>query len=92
MAAGEKTDVPVEATASHVAAPKGSEAHGAGEASTALQIERDMSMRDTFRFWPKAIFFSFMLSLAIIMEVSSHFLLANKKKAKSFVNRGKCGD
>ncbi|QBZ55491.1 hypothetical protein PoMZ_00389 [Pyricularia oryzae] len=87
MAADEKTDVPVEATASHVAAPKGSEAHGAGEASTALQIERDMSMRNTFRFWPKAIFFSFMLSLAIIMEAYDLNLMSNFYPFPAFKNR-----
>lgn len=67
--ADEKTETPVAATAAHVGAPAASS--GAGEATTALQIERDMSMRDTFRFWPKAIFFSFMLSMSIVMEVSN---------------------
>lgn len=40
-----------------------------GEAITAMQNERQMSVRDSFRFWPKAILFSFIISLAIIMEV-----------------------
>lgn len=40
-----------------------------GEAITAMQNERQMSVRDSFRFWPKAILFSFVISLAIIMEV-----------------------
>lgn len=35
----------------------------------AMQVERDMSLKDSLRFWPKAIIFSLVISLAIIMEV-----------------------
>jgi hypothetical protein len=38
-------------------------AHGA------LDAERNISLKDSFRLWPKAILFSFLLSLAIVMEV-----------------------
>lgn len=34
-----------------------------------VDAERDMSIRDAFRIWPKAIAFSFIISLTIIMEV-----------------------
>ena len=37
-------------------------------AQQAIVNERDMSLRDTLRLWPKAILFSFFLSLCIIME------------------------
>lgn len=39
------------------------------DAITAMNNERQMSVRDSFKFWPKAILFSFVISLAIIMEV-----------------------
>ncbi|KAF6826058.1 MFS maltose permease [Colletotrichum plurivorum] len=48
-----------------------------GEAITAMQIERQMSVRDSFRFWPKAILFSFIISLAIIMEGYDTNLMSN---------------
>ena len=35
----------------------------------AMQVERDMTLKDSLRFWPKAIIFSLVISLAIIMEV-----------------------
>lgn len=37
----------------------------------AMRLERQMTVRQSLRFWPKAILFSFIVSLAIIMEVSS---------------------
>lgn len=39
-------------------------------ADGALDAERNISLKDSFRLWPKAIIFSFLLSLAIVMEVS----------------------
>lgn len=35
----------------------------------AMQVERDMTLRNCLRFWPKAILFSLVISIAIIMEV-----------------------
>lgn len=55
-----------------------------GEAITAMQIERQMSVRDSLRFWPKAIMFSFVISLAIIMEVSRTDLCSSKPLLISF--------
>lgn len=37
--------------------------------SLAMTAEREMTIRQSLRFWPKAILFSFIISLAIIMEV-----------------------
>lgn len=54
-----KTELDVVPTVSH------GEPH---DAATAINNERQMSVRDSFRFWPKAIAFSFVISLAIIME------------------------
>jgi SP family general alpha glucoside:H+ symporter-like MFS transporter len=54
-----KTELDVRPTVSH------GEPH---DAVTAIDNERQMSIRDSFRFWPKAIAFSFVISLAIIME------------------------
>ncbi|KAL0945005.1 MFS maltose permease [Colletotrichum truncatum] len=48
-----------------------------GEAITAMQIERQMTVRESFRFWPKAILFSFIISLAIIMEGYDTNLMSN---------------
>ena len=39
------------------------------EVTVAIDNERAMSLRDTFRFWPKAIAFSLIISLTVIMEV-----------------------
>lgn len=35
----------------------------------AMQVERDMTLKNSLRLWPKAILFSLVISLAIIMEV-----------------------
>lgn len=51
--------------------------HDQGDAITAMQIERGMSVRDSLRFWPKAIIFSFIISLAIIMEGYDTNLMSN---------------
>lgn len=48
------------------------------ETDVALNNERQMSVRDTFRFWPKAILFSFVISLSIIMEVGLGLLSSTK--------------
>lgn len=60
------TKLAVEPKNDLAAAVSHGEAHDAG---AAINIERQMSVRDSFRFWPKAIGFSFVISLAIIMEV-----------------------
>jgi MFS transporter, SP family, general alpha glucoside:H+ symporter len=67
---------PQEKVASTEAAPAVNTHNGVGgEITEALKIEREMSVRDSFRFWPKAILFSFVLSLAIIMEVNQDLRL-----------------
>ncbi|WYZ44713.1 hypothetical protein EsH8_VIII_000029 [Colletotrichum jinshuiense] len=58
-----------------------------GEAITAMQIERQMSVRDSLRFWPKAIMFSFVISLAIIMEGYDTNLMSNFYAFPAFKNR-----
>lgn len=40
-----------------------------GATCLAMRAEREMTIRQSLRFWPKAILFSFVISLAIIMEV-----------------------
>ena len=54
---------------------------------TAINIERQMSVRDSFRFWPKAIGFSFIISLAIIMEGYDTNLMSNFYAYPPFRNR-----
>lgn len=44
-------------------------------ADGALDAERNISLKDSFRLWPKAIIFSFLLSLAIVMEVRDNTAL-----------------
>ncbi|EXF80193.1 sugar porter family MFS transporter [Colletotrichum fioriniae PJ7] len=58
-----------------------------GEAITAMQNERQMSVRDSFRFWPKAILFSFIISLAIIMEGYDTNLMSNFYAFPAFMKR-----
>lgn len=53
----------------------------------AINTERDMSIRDTLRLWPKAILFSFFLSLAIIMEGYDTNLMSNFYPYPAFKNR-----
>ncbi|KAI8311075.1 Maltose permease MAL31 [Colletotrichum sp. SAR11_59] len=61
--------------------------HNQGEAITAMQIERGMSVRDSLRFWPKAVMFSFIISLAIIMEGYDTNLMSNFYVFPAFANR-----
>lgn len=49
------------------------------DANIAVGTERGMSVRDSLRLWPKAIVFSFFISLAIIMEVHSPLTLFQHK-------------
>lgn len=53
----------------------------------AIKTEREMSLRDTLRLWPKAILFSFFLSLAIIMEGYDTNLMSNFYPYPAFKNR-----
>lgn len=65
--------------------PQETEGHALGDERTvghggpktvvdAIDAEREMSVKDSFRFWPKAILFSFVISTAIIMEVGARLL------------------
>lgn len=47
-----------------------------------VDSERDMSLRDAFRLWPKAILFAFIISLTIIMEVSTYHTHTNTKRMR----------
>lgn len=47
------------------------EAQVLDDANIAVGTERGMTVRDSLRLWPKAVIFSFFISLAIIMEVHS---------------------
>lgn len=47
------------------------------DASTAADSERKMSLLEGIRLYPKAIFFSFALSLAVVMEGYDTWLLSN---------------
>ncbi|KAH7368721.1 alpha glucoside transporter [Plectosphaerella cucumerina] len=73
-----KTELDVRPTVSH------GEPH---DAVTAIDNERQMSIRDSFRFWPKAIAFSFVISLAIIMEGYDTNLMSNFYAYPPFRNR-----
>ena len=53
----------------------------------AIKTEREMTLRDTLRLWPKAILFSFILSLAIIMEGYDTNLMSNFYAYPAFKNR-----
>ncbi|KAH8897244.1 maltose permease MAL31 [Thozetella sp. PMI_491] len=64
-------------------APQGG---GPGEAIEAINNERQMTLRDTFRFWPKAIGFSLLLSLAVIMEGYDTNLMSNFYAFPAFKN------
>ncbi|KAM0331400.1 hypothetical protein ACHAQA_003073 [Verticillium albo-atrum] len=48
-----------------------------GATSLAMRAEREMTIRQSLRFWPKAILFSFVISLAIIMEGYDTNLMSN---------------
>lgn len=45
--------------------------HIEGGATVPVDTERDMTVKDALRLWPKAILFSFLISMAIIMEVNT---------------------
>lgn len=47
------------------------------DARAAAQLERKMTFREGVKLYPKAIFFSFAISLAVIMEGYDTFLLGN---------------
>jgi len=53
----------------------------------AIANERQLSFRDTLRLWPKAIMFSFVISLAVIMEGYDTNLLGNFYAFPEFKNR-----
>lgn len=59
----------------------------ADEATHAIQLERDLSLRDTFKLYPRAIMFSFIISLAVIMEGYDTNLMGNFYPYPSFKNR-----
>ncbi|KAG7149624.1 Alpha-glucosides permease MPH3 like protein [Verticillium longisporum] len=46
-------------------------------ATLATRLERQMTVRQSLRFWPKAIMFSLIVSLAIIMEGYDTNLMSN---------------
>lgn len=52
----------------------------------AIKNEREMSLRDTIRLWPKAILFSFLISLCIIMEGYDTNLMSNFYAYPAFKN------
>lgn len=58
-------------TSSHVAEkvePMGSHHNVADDTNAAIHNEHKMSVRQSLRFWWKAIAFSFVISLAVVME------------------------
>ncbi|KAG9252199.1 alpha glucoside transporter [Emericellopsis atlantica] len=61
-------------------------AHEGLAAQQAIVNERAMSLRDTLRLWPKAILFSFFLSLCIIMEGYDTNLMSNFYAYPAFKN------
>tara|TARA_R110002060_G_scaffold9604_7_gene14372 strand:+ start:795 stop:1163 length:369 start_codon:yes stop_codon:yes gene_type:complete len=61
--------------------------NSAEEATHAIQLERDLSLRDTFKLYPRAIMFSFVISLAVIMEGYDTKLMGNFYPYPSFKNR-----
>ncbi|KAH6844795.1 hypothetical protein B0I37DRAFT_378296 [Chaetomium sp. MPI-CAGE-AT-0009] len=65
-------------TSGTMAAPtSASVAPTTSEALNAIKAETQMTLRDTFRLWTKAILFSFVLSLAVIMEGYGTNLMSN---------------
>ncbi|KAL2671622.1 hypothetical protein Neosp_014212 [[Neocosmospora] mangrovei] len=76
----EKQNSPVAETA---------EFNGENENATmlAMRLEREMTVRQAIRFWPKAIIFSFIVSLAIIMEGYDTNLMSNFYPYPSFQER-----
>jgi MFS transporter, SP family, general alpha glucoside:H+ symporter len=59
----------------------------AEETIHALQNERQLTLRDTFKLYPKAIMFSFIISLAVIMEGYDTNLMGNFYPFPEFKNR-----
>ncbi|CZS99223.1 hypothetical protein WAI453_008301 [Rhynchosporium graminicola] len=59
----------------------------ADEATHAIQLERDLSLKDTFKLYPRAIMFSFIISLAVIMEGYDTNLIGNLYTFPSFKER-----
>lgn len=59
----------------------------AEETNQALQNERQLTLRDTFKLYPKAIMFSFVISLAVIMEGFDTNLMGNFYPFPQFKNR-----
>ncbi|PVH89545.1 maltose permease MAL31 [Cadophora sp. DSE1049] len=59
----------------------------AEEATHAIQLERDLTLKDTFKLYPRAIMFSFIISLAVIMEGYDTNLMGNFYPYPSFKNR-----
>lgn len=59
----------------------------AAETQRALQNERSMTLRDSFKLFPKAIMFSLIFSTAIIMEGYDTNLIGNLYAFPQFKNR-----
>ncbi|KAF4456482.1 sugar porter family MFS transporter [Fusarium austroafricanum] len=59
----------------------------AADAAVAMTTEREMTVRQSFRFWPKAICFSLIISCAIIMEGYDTNLMSNFYPFPPFQNR-----
>ncbi|KAH7160990.1 alpha glucoside transporter [Dactylonectria macrodidyma] len=55
--------------------------------AVAVDTERGMTVKDSLRLWPKAIIFSFLISLAIIMEGYDTSLMSNFWAYPAFVER-----
>ena len=69
--------------------PTSNAIHGMDETAAtqqAINNEREMSLRDTIRLWPKAILFSFLISLCIIMEGYDTNLMSNFYAYPAFKN------
>ncbi len=58
----------------------------ADEATHAIQLERDLSLKDTFKLYPRAILFSLIISLAVIMEGYDTNLMGNFYPFPEFKN------
>lgn len=57
------------------------------DVGNALQQERQLTLKETFKLYPKAIMFSFMISLAVIMEGYDTNLMGNFFPFPEFKNR-----
>ncbi|KAG9231327.1 alpha glucoside transporter [Amylocarpus encephaloides] len=61
--------------------------HATTETDEAIQNERQLTLKETFKLYPKAVLFSFIISLAVIMEGYDTNLMGNFYPFPEFKNR-----